>query len=73
METIIDLQILGITPREAEVLFWLSKGKTNQEIGVILGTATNTIRNHVDHLLKKLGVENRLVAATIALKILSGR
>lgn len=68
-----DLRILGVTRREAEVLFWLSKAKTNHEIGVILGAATYTIRNHVEHVLKKLKVENRLAAATIALEILSGK
>lgn len=65
-----DLKPLGLTPREAEVLFWVSKGKTNHEIALILGAATNTVRNHVEHLLKKMKVENRLAAAAIALELL---
>jgi DNA-binding CsgD family transcriptional regulator len=68
----LDLTRLGITSREREVLFWVSKAKTNQEIGIILGTATSTVRNHVEHILKKLKVENRLAAAAIALEVLGG-
>jgi len=35
---------LRLTPREAEVLFWISQGKSNHDIGVILGAKTGTIR-----------------------------
>jgi DNA-binding CsgD family transcriptional regulator len=66
-----DLRLLGLTEREAEVLFWVSKAKTNNEIGVILQAATSTIRNHVEHILRKLKVENRVAAAAIALEVLS--
>jgi DNA-binding CsgD family transcriptional regulator len=66
-----DLRLLAISAREAEVLFWLSKAKTNYEIGVILGITTRTVRNHVDHLFRKLKVENRLGAAAAALEVLS--
>jgi DNA-binding CsgD family transcriptional regulator len=57
-----------LTPREAEVLSWVSEGKTNQEIGVIVGASTGTIRKHVEHILNKLNVENRTTAAVVALR-----
>ena len=63
---------LGLTPREAEVLFWLSEGKTNAEIGVILNSARRTVEKHVEHILEKLGVENRAAAIRAALAVLKG-
>jgi len=57
-----------LTPREAEVLFWISQGKSNYEIGVILGAKTGTICKHVGHVLSKLNVENRTSAAVVALE-----
>ena len=59
---------LKLTPREAEVLFWISQGKSNHDIGVILGAKTGTICKHVEHILSKLNVENRTAAAVIALE-----
>ncbi len=58
---------VGLTARETEVLHWISCGKTNNEIGIILGTHTATVKKHVEHIFKKLGVENRTAAATVAL------
>ena len=57
-----------LTPREAQVLFWISQGKSNHEIGVILGAKTGTICKHVGHILSKLNVENRTCAAIVALE-----
>src|SRR6266480_6351015 len=59
---------LKLTPREAEVLFWISQGKSNHDIGVILGAKTGTICKHVEHILGKLNVENRTAAAVVALE-----
>ena len=59
---------LKLTPREAEVLFWISRGKSNHDIGVILDAKTATIRKHVEHILGKLYVENRTAAAVVALE-----
>jgi len=59
---------LELTPREVEVLFWISEGKSNQDIGVILGASTRTICKHVEHILCKLNVENRTAAAVVALE-----
>jgi DNA-binding CsgD family transcriptional regulator len=59
---------LKLTPREAEVLFWISRGKSNHDIGVILGAKTGTICKHVEHIFGKLNVENRTAAAVVALE-----
>jgi DNA-binding CsgD family transcriptional regulator len=59
---------LALTPREAEVLFWISEGKSNHDIGVILGAKTGTICKHVEHIFGKLNVENRTAAAVVALE-----
>jgi DNA-binding response OmpR family regulator/DNA-binding CsgD family transcriptional regulator len=65
-----QLACLGLTPREAEILFWIAQGKTSPEIAVILDTAPATVKRHVHHLLGKLGVETRLAAALKAMEIL---
>lgn len=64
------LEPLGLTPREAEILFWIAHGKTNGEIGIILDLATNTVKKHVANLLPKLGLETRIAAALRAMEIL---
>jgi DNA-binding response OmpR family regulator/DNA-binding CsgD family transcriptional regulator len=57
---------LGLTPREAEVLYWLGEGKTNVEIATILGSSHRTVEKHVQHIFEKLGVENRATAVKVA-------
>ena len=57
----------GLTAREAEVLHWVTRGKTNRDIGDILGTAPRTVTKHMEHILNKLGVETRTAAAAMAL------
>ncbi len=57
-----------LTGRESEVLYWITKGKTNREIGQILGTSPRTVNKHSEHIYKKLEVENRTTAATKALE-----
>src|SRR6266446_8545298 len=59
---------LKLTPREAEVLFWISQGKSNHDIGIILGAKAGTICKHVEHILNKLNVENRTAAAMVAVE-----
>ncbi len=50
---------LGLTPRQAEVAYWVAQGKTNPEIAVILDTSPRTIDKHMERILDRLGVENR--------------
>ncbi|MEZ5278472.1 MAG: LuxR C-terminal-related transcriptional regulator [Opitutaceae bacterium] len=52
----------GLTRRQTEVLSWVAQGKTNDEIATILGNSVRTIEGHVDSLLEKLNVENRVAA-----------
>lgn len=61
-----ELTVLGLTPRQSEVLYWIAQGKTNGEIAIILGTSPRTIDKHVEQMLERLGVENRLAAASRA-------
>ncbi|MEW5889076.1 MAG: response regulator transcription factor [Pseudomonadota bacterium] len=56
-----------LTWREAEVLYWVSRGKTNKDIGTILGTSPRTVNKHLEHVFEKLGVETRTAAANLAL------
>lgn len=64
------LQQLGLTPRQAEVLFWISRGKTNGEIGIILGASVHTINRHVEAIFQRLNVETRSSAMVAALEVL---
>ena len=57
------LLALGLTPREAEVLIWVARGKTTSEIALILSSRPATVSKHLDHIYQKLGVENRTSAA----------
>ena len=58
----------GLTPREAEVLFWVARGKTNDEIATVLGIGLTTVKKHLESTFAKLGVENRTSAAAMALE-----
>jgi DNA-binding NarL/FixJ family response regulator len=62
-----------VTEREAEVLFWLSKGKTNREIGQILSLSPRTVNKHLEPVFRKLSVENRTTAVSVCLQYLSSR
>ena len=67
------LQTLGLTFREADVLYWITEGKQNREIATILGRTIGTVQEHVANLLRKLGQENRHSATVFALRVLQGR
>jgi DNA-binding NarL/FixJ family response regulator len=65
------LESLGLTPREAEVLFWTAQGKTNAEIGVILGVLPSTAKSHLENIYEKLQVDGRHNATLRALEVLA--
>jgi DNA-binding NarL/FixJ family response regulator len=67
-----QLQSLGLTPREAEVLYWMAQGKTSPEIAAILESALNTVKKHAQRIYLKLGVENRTAAALRAAEASTG-
>lgn len=66
---VVDTMVLAfrLTSREAEVLYWVTKGKTNRDIGDILGTSPATVKKHLERVYVKLGVETRTAAAGMAL------
>ena len=66
-----DFLPLGMTPREAEVLYWVCEGKSNPEIGIILGAAARTVDKHVEQILRKLGAPTRSAAVATALERLA--
>lgn len=51
-----------LSSREHEVMQWLSQGKSNEEIGLLLGISQHTVRKHLEHVFRKLAVENRTAA-----------
>jgi DNA-binding NarL/FixJ family response regulator len=60
----------GLTGREAEVLFWLSRGKSNRDIAEILGISVRTADKHLEHVYTKIGVESRSAAAAVSVRCL---
>lgn len=58
-------KLFQLTKRESEVLYWTVKGKTNKDVGEILGTSPRTINKHLEHVFQKLGVETRTAAASL--------
>ena len=62
-------EILGLTPREAEVLSLVARGYTNREIAATLVISVKTASVHVSHILRKLDAPNRLEAAAIAHRV----
>lgn len=64
-------QTLSLTSRESEVLLWISRGKSNREIGEILTISPRTVNKHLEQIFVKLGVENRASAAARAVRTLA--
>jgi DNA-binding response OmpR family regulator/DNA-binding CsgD family transcriptional regulator len=62
---------LSLTSREAEVLLWLSRGKSNRDIGEILTISPRTVNKHLQQVFEKLGVENRAAATAQAVRALA--
>lgn len=61
---------LGLTAREAEVMYWVAQGKSNPDVATILGTSVRTVHKHVENIFRKLGVETRNAATLSALELL---
>ncbi|TRU95693.1 MAG: LuxR family transcriptional regulator [Microcystis wesenbergii Mw_QC_S_20081001_S30D] len=66
--SIADLELLGLTKREAEVLFWVSKDKSNSEIATVLGCSGGTVGKHLEHIYSKLRTHTRAGAVIVALE-----
>lgn len=63
-------QHFSLTQRESEVLLWIGRGKSNKDIGDILGLSPRTVNKHLEQVYTKLGVENRASAAIKAIQAL---
>lgn len=59
---------LPLSAREEEVLKLIAEGRSNKEIAVILKISSSTVKRHVENLLRKLRVKNRVEAAVYAVK-----
>lgn len=62
---------LAITGREADVLLWVSQGKSNGDIATILEMSEKTVKQHLSSVFQKIGVESRTAATVRALEVLS--
>ena len=58
-----------LTPRELEILLLLSVGKTNRQIMQELSISLSTVKTHLEHVMSKLEVSDRMQAALLALKL----
>ncbi|WP_421658265.1 helix-turn-helix domain-containing protein [Leptothermofonsia sp. ETS-13] len=56
------LELLGLSAREAKVLFWVMRGEANQVIAKHLGVHPSTIRKHLESIYRKLDVQSRTEA-----------
>jgi DNA-binding CsgD family transcriptional regulator len=64
-----ELGAIDITSREQEILWWISSGKTNWEIGQVLHISEYTVKNHIQNTMRKLSVATRTQAVTKALAL----
>ncbi len=60
--------LLGLTPRESEVLRLLAKGLSDREIAAALSISERTAGNHVQHVMQKINVDSRTAAAVFAVR-----
>jgi DNA-binding CsgD family transcriptional regulator len=71
-QTVLRKKLL-VTEREAEVLLWIARGKSNRDIAEILSLSPRTVNKHLEQIYAKLGVENRTSAAALAVRTLGVR
>jgi DNA-binding CsgD family transcriptional regulator len=67
-----DLELIGLSPREAEVLHWVIKGKQDGVIAGILKISVRTVHQHIARILRKLQSETRGSAGYEAIAKLKG-
>lgn len=59
----------GFSPRESEVLAWLTEGKSNAEMATLMGVGVATVKFHLTSIFNKIGTGNRLAATLYALDL----
>ncbi len=60
-----ELRVYGLTRREAVILNWAAKGKTNADIAMILDISKRTVEKHFERIYEKLGVETKMAAVSV--------
>lgn len=63
------IEVSGLTKREAEILSWVAKGKTDADVATLCNLGVRTVQKHLEHIYQKLGVETRTAAAQRALGV----
>src|SRR5215471_13835798 len=63
-----SLKSMGLTERETEVLTWVAEGKSNRDVGIILGIKSATVKKHLEHIFRKIGVETRTAAVALVVR-----
>jgi DNA-binding CsgD family transcriptional regulator len=58
-----------LSARETEILGWVREGKSNYEVGCILGISALTVKNHLQRIYRTLGVSNRTHALSRCLSL----
>jgi DNA-binding NarL/FixJ family response regulator len=59
----------GFTPRESDVIYWLTRGKSNEEIAKLLSLRADSVSRHLHTIYEKMGVEHRVAATIGALEL----
>lgn len=72
-QTLPSFEALGLTPRQADVLGLLLQGKPNKDIARRLGLSVETVKDHVQAVLRALGVNSRTQAVLAVNQLASGR
>lgn len=57
-----------LSDRERECLFWVSEGKTTDEVAVILGVSANTVNSYITQAIRKFSASNRAMAVATAIR-----
>lgn len=63
------IEAFKLTPSEAEVLYWTVKGKTDPEIGDIVGSSAGTAKKHSENIRKKMLAQTRTEASKMAIQV----
>jgi DNA-binding NarL/FixJ family response regulator len=58
----------GLTPEELEVLRYVAKGLSNAEVGKVMSLERRTVRTHLSHIYRKMGVNSHVEAVVLALR-----